>query len=411
MREKNPKRKSKKQSGRDAKWRKNLRLYYAFRVLCSMNFVMPMFILFLMDKGLSTFEIMVTQAVYTLTELVLTVPSGAFADKVGRKKTLLISSALYASAYVIYAYSGTFTQILFAEVVFALSSAAFHGTGEAFLYDTLAAAKREKQYQRVLGTAYAIQAFVMGGAAVVGGYLAAHDLALPFQLSALPAALSLVPLMFLDEPARVKPSDLSYWSHMKQAAVFAGCHREIRNILYFVSVMSVAGFVGFMLYQPLLTGLGMRLEYLGFAMMALSVANGLGNKVAHRVAKAFGRFDLKLILVVPKALLYLLVWFASGYYLLVWAFLIDLVSGFTAPMVSDWLNRYSRSDNRATVNSLSVLSSSMSFGLLSPLFGLFVDAYSARAAYLLLAVMLGAYALRQLAVMAFARFAARAQKG
>jgi MFS family permease len=385
------------------KLRKNLRLYYGFRVLCTMNFIMPIFMLFLIDRGLSSFEIFVTQAAYTLTELLLTVPSGAFADKVGRKKTLVLSTVFYAGAFVMYGFSHGFLHILLAEIVFAFASATFHGTGEAFLFDTLAEAGQEKRYKHTLGTAYAIQSVVMGAAAIAGGLIARYDLALPSFVSALPIGLSAIPLLFLDEPKRKKQQDGSCWSLIKDSTVFVARHRKLRNIMYFVSVTVLAGFMGWMLYQPMLANMGMGVEYLGVVMMALCVVHGIGNKLAHRFEKRLGHLDLMLVFAGFHGLLYLLIFLASGYYLLIWALLIDLVSGIGSPLVSEWVNRHTSSENRATVLSLSTMAGSLTFTVFSPMLGLFVDAYSEQTAYLLLAIMLGAYALRQLGVMVYGR--------
>ncbi|NQU78964.1 MFS transporter [Candidatus Woesearchaeota archaeon] len=385
------------------KMRKNLRMYYGFRVLCAMNFIMPIFMLFLIDKGLSSFEIVVTQAAYTLTEMLLTVPSGAFADKVGRKKTLILSTIVYSVALGLYAFVDSFVQVLLVEMVFAIASAAFHGTGEAFLYDTLAEAKQEKKYKKVLGTAYALQSVVIGLAAVAGGLMAKHDLALPFLVSAFPVALSIVPLFLLDEPKRKNVEDASYFKLIRDATVYVAGHRRLRNIMYFVGVTTLVGFMGFMLYQPMLTEMGMPIEYLGVVMMVMSVAHGLGNKIAHRFEKRLGHLDLMFVFTGFRALLYLLVYLASGYYLVVWAVVLDLVSGLASPIVSEWVNRHSMPENRATVLSLSSMAGCLSFSLFSPLLGLYVDAYSSQACYLLLAIILGAYALRQIAVLLLGR--------
>ncbi len=374
-----------------------------YRVFCTMNFIMPIFMLFLIDKGLSSFEIFITQAIYTATELILTIPSGAFADKVGRKRTLILSTVLYAIGFVSYGYSSTFTQILLAEIVFAVSSAAFHGTGEAFLYDTLAEAKQEKRYKKTLGTAYAIQSFVMGACSVAGGLMAKYSLGLPFLISALPVALSMIPLFFLDEPKRDKGKDTAYWCMIKDAAVFTVSHRKLRNLLYFSAATTLTGFMAFMLYQPMLTDMGMPVEYLGVAIMTLSVAHGIGNKLAHRFEKRLGHLDMLAISAGFRALLYLLVFFARGPYLLVWAILVDLTAGITSPIVSEWMNRYSKSENRATVLSVMSMSGMLSFTMFSPLFGLFIDVYSEQLCYLLLALILGMYVLRQLAVAVLAR--------
>ncbi|MFH1063930.1 MAG: MFS transporter [Candidatus Woesearchaeota archaeon] len=390
------------------KWKRNIRLYYTFRIFCTMNFVMPIFMLFLIDKGLSSFEIFVTQAVYTATELILTIPSGAFADKVGRKRTLILSTVLYALGFVSYGYSSTFVHILLAEIVFAVSSAAFHGTGEAFIYDTLAEAKQEKRYKRALGTAYALQSFVMGACSVAGGLMAKHSLALPYLVSALPISLSMVPLFFLEEPRRDKQESTAYLDMIKEAMVFTVQHKKLRNLMYFGAATTLTGFMAFLLYQPMLTGMGLPVEYLGVAIMTLSVAHGIGNKLAHRFEKKLGHLDLLAISAGFRALLYLLVFLARGPYLLVWAILIDLTAGITSPIFSEWMNRYSKSENRATVLSIMSMSGMLSFTVFSPLFGLFIDVYSEQLCYLLLAMIIGMYALRQLAVALFARRAAAA---
>ncbi len=385
------------------KWKRNVKLYYGFRVLCTMQFIMPIFMLFLIDKGLTSFQIFITQAAYTMMELLLTVPSGAFADKAGRKKTLIISTALFSGAFVAYSFAQNFVHVLLAEMVFAVSSAAFHGTGEAFLYDTLAEAKREKQYRKVLGTAYAIQSIVMAVSALAGGWMASMDLSLPFLLSALPTGLSLIPLMLLDEPKRKKAQQSSYAGMVKDAAAFVAEHRKVRNIMYYVGVTSLAGFMGFMLYQPILTNKGLSLEYLGLFMMGLSAAHAVGNKLAHRFEKKMKDIDMMFLLAGSRALLYLLLYLADGYYLMAWALLVDLVAGVSTTLVPEWVNRHAREENRATVLSLTSMSGCLTFSLFSPLLGLYADAYTPQACYLLLALMLFAYAARQLGLMLYAR--------
>jgi MFS family permease len=372
-----------------------------------MNFIMPIFMLFLIDKGLSSFQIFLTQAFYTITELGLNVPSGAFADKVGRKKTIVLSTVLYSGAFIAYGFADSFAMILFAELVFAISSAMFHGTGEAFLYDTLAEAGRKKQFNKVMGNAFAIQSVVMGLSAVGGGLLAKYDLALPFFVSAFPVALSMIPLFFLDEPRRTKET-ASYLKLMKDSTIFVVKHKRLRNVMYFISVTTLAGFIGWMLYQPLLTNMGMRVEYLGIVMMALSLSHALGNKLAGFFDKKFSNLNLMFLFTGFRALLFLLVYLASGFYLIVWAVLIDLIGGLASPLVADWINRYSKSGNRATVLSITMMSGNLAFTLFSPLFGLYIDAYSEHAVYLLLAIIMGAYALRQLAILAYGRISRKA---
>jgi MFS family permease len=382
---------------------KKLRTYYVFRVLTTMNFIAPVFMLFLLDRGLSSFQVFVSQAVYMMAELLLMVPAGAFADKFGRKKALVLSNIVYAVSFVLYAYADSFVDVIAVELLFAACAATFCGATDAFLYDMLAEAKQEKRYQRVLGTVYALQAVMAGLASVVGGWLAKQDLGLPFLLSAVPASLSMVPLLMLKEPDRQKQEDASMTKLMKDAALFVAQHAKVRNVMYYVAFTGVTGFVGWMLLQPMLTGMGMKVEYLGVVMMLSFLARALGNKLAHVFDEKFGKLDLLLVTAGFKAVLYLLVYLASGYYLVAWVLLFDLVGGLAAPIVSEQVNRHSKSENRATVLALSSMSGSLAVSVFSPMFGLYVDAYSEQAAYLLMALMLGAYSARQLLVMMVAK--------
>jgi len=385
------------------KLRKRLWMYYAFRVLGNTSFLAPIFMLFLIDRGLSSFQIFVTQAAYMLADLMLTVPAGAFADKFGRKKALMISAAVYSVSTIVYGFAGGFVDVLFAELMFAVSSALFHGVSEAMLYDMLAEEKQERLYKKALGTAYALQSVVIGMAAVAGGWMAKYDLALPFFASAVPSLLGLVPLAFLHEPKRKAQAKVPYLNLIKDAAMFVAGHKKIRNVMYFVSVTSLAGFVGWMLYQPMLTKMGMKIEYLGVFMLVLSLARGLGNKLAYRFEQKLGHLDLMMLFAGFRALLYALMYLADGYYLVLWAVLFDLVGGIGGPLVSEWVNRHTKSENRATVLSLSTMSGSLTIAVVSPLIGMFVDAYSEQTGYLLLAIVLGGYAVRQFAMNILAK--------
>jgi MFS family permease len=374
--------------------KRNIRIYYAYRFFCRMEFVMPVFMLFLIDRGLNNFQIFFIQAVYTITELILTVPLGVFADRAGRKKTLILSTVLYAAGFVIYSFADNFTEILLVELVFALSSAAFSGTGEALLYDSLTEMKEQKKYKKVIGTAYAIESIVGGGSAVIGGIIAKYSLSLPFLITAIPVTISLVPLFLLKEPMRIKKCRKSYWSMMKQTAVFVSKKRHLRNILYYVAVTTLVGFTGFLLYQPLFTNKGLGVEYLGVVMLLFSASCALGSKLAHKVEFGLRRTRLMLVLATVKALLYFLVYLAGGVYLIIFVMLFSIITGISSTLVSDWMNKQARAKNRATLLSFSSMSGNLAYALFSPAVGLFVDAYNEQTAYLLLAVILIGYVLR-----------------
>jgi|GEM_PF-4860033 len=381
------------------KLEKNLNRYYLFTLLSTMNFMSPIFMLFLMDRGLTSTQIFLSQAVYTLGDLLLTVPCGSFADKVGRKKTLLLSSIFFAAAFAVYGSAHSFAQVVIGELLFAASAAAFHGVGEAFLYDTLAEGGHERRYKSILGSVYALQAVSLGGCAAFSGLLAKTDLSLPFFISVIPALLSLIPAFLLDEPKRVKEEGVSWLHSIKNAASYTLKHEQLRNIFVFVSVSGLTGLAGWMLYQPLFTQSGMKIEYLGIVMMLLSAAHAIGSKLAQKFEDLMGSIDFTLVVGVMMTSLYALIFAVSGIYIIIFAFIIDFIKGMSAPIVSEYINKHSGSHNRATILSLSTMTGSLTFSVFSPLLGLFVDAYSEQTAYILLAAIFGVYVLRQAGII------------
>jgi len=103
----------------------NIRKTYLFSAFAGLFFVAPIFVLFLQNNGLSMFQIMILQTVYTTAAMLTTVPFGILADYIGRKKVMVISSAIFIVGWLIYGLGNNFSQFLIAEIILALSSAAW----------------------------------------------------------------------------------------------------------------------------------------------------------------------------------------------------------------------------------------------------------------------------------------------
>ena len=71
---------------RKQKLEQNIWKFYLYRVFCSMTLIAPIYVLFLMENGLSMAQIMILQSIYTALFMLLVVPSGIVADYIGRKK-------------------------------------------------------------------------------------------------------------------------------------------------------------------------------------------------------------------------------------------------------------------------------------------------------------------------------------
>jgi MFS family permease len=140
--------------------------------------------LFLLEAGLSIFEVFVANAVFTAAMALFEVPTGVVADTRGRRASFLLSEATLAVGTLAYvgvaAIDGGVVLFSLAGVILGLGYTFYSGAVEAWLVDALKASG----YQRELDGVFARAGVVAGGATVVGtvggGLLGQLNLAYPY---------------------------------------------------------------------------------------------------------------------------------------------------------------------------------------------------------------------------------------
>jgi len=97
--------------------KKNLAALYLIKIAKWMNLIMPVIVLFYKSNGLTMKDIFLLQSVYSLTLMILEIPTGYFADRTGRKNSILIGASLGFAGYLTYSLSFGFWQFVVAEII------------------------------------------------------------------------------------------------------------------------------------------------------------------------------------------------------------------------------------------------------------------------------------------------------
>ena len=77
------------------------------------------------------------------------IPTGIFSDKIGRKKTIILSSLLFFITSFIWAFAGSLDNVLLlyvGAVIFGISDAFLSGTNEALMFETMEELKKEDNF-------------------------------------------------------------------------------------------------------------------------------------------------------------------------------------------------------------------------------------------------------------------------
>ena len=151
--------------------------------------------LFLLDAGLTIFQVFVANAVFTAAMALFEVPTGVVADTRGRRVSFLLSETTIAVGTLAYvgvaAIGGGLLLFCLAGVILGLGYTFYSGAVEAWLVDALKATGYERELDGVFAKASIVSHVAMIIGTVGGGLLGTIDLSIPYLVR---AALILVAL-------------------------------------------------------------------------------------------------------------------------------------------------------------------------------------------------------------------------
>ena len=145
-------------------------------------------------------QIGLLEGVYHITSMIFEIPSGALADLLGRKKSMIVSRILVAISCLIMLVSRNFWLFGLSFFIQALGNNFNSGTEEALIYDSMKALGEEEHYIGVSGRLNVIIEVSQGIATVLGGILAEYSFAYCYGASLIIAICALIPVLFMTEP-------------------------------------------------------------------------------------------------------------------------------------------------------------------------------------------------------------------
>lgn len=103
----------------------------------NLRFFEPFLMLFFIDKGINFIQIGTLYALREISINLLEIPTGVFADILGRRKTMIFSFLGYIISFILFYFSTTYSLLLLAMLVFGFGDAMRTGTHKAMIFDYL----------------------------------------------------------------------------------------------------------------------------------------------------------------------------------------------------------------------------------------------------------------------------------
>jgi MFS family permease len=428
---------------------KNILKFYWYRLTKFALFHIAIMVLFYQQRGLSFSQIMILQSFYYFAKVLSEVPTGALADRFGRKKSLVIGSFCHSSAYLLIFFSHSFIFFNLGEIIAGISMSFAYGADSALAYDSLKKLEREEEYQKIEGNAHSMRLLSFAIFAPIGGLLATINLALPYLASSIIIFFSgLLALTFIepgkersmvqssgfqidsteeprskenlecsplgepnkrsvssnrsevslkrDTPGKPFPTSLfqksqgrkKYYHEIGISLNLMRAKKRILWLILFFSLVFLATRLGFWTYQPYMEKVGVPLSLFGVVFASFHLFAALISKYADRIEKTL-KEDLTL-LIMPS--LVIISFILMSRFLYLWSvgfILLQQISMAThEPILKNYLNRYTPSDIRATMLSVQSMAGNLVFAIAAPFLGRLVDKLHLENALLIFALVI-----------------------
>jgi MFS family permease len=363
------------------------------------GFLFAVYPLFLRARGLDQFQMNSVLAVYFVVMFLTDVPTGAFADALGRRGSFMLGCALRTGAFLVYFFAHRYAVFLVAESIDGIGTTFCSGAIDAWGVDALDAAGFVGLKERLFSRITQLMNVGFMSAAVVGAYVADVNIAYPWLLGAGGYAVAAAAAAYLmrDERAAAAPVDLRGIPAKIAKRVTLGLRRGFRNravlMLSSASALTFAAWAPYWLEWPQLFNdrYGVGIWIVGWLFTLFTLARLAG---AEAVARTGGTASVRGTRMVALVLVASGLLFAGGAMAsrpnlaLISLLLMNLCAGALQPLSQSWLNEQVESEERATLLSFNNTFSTMggSLGLL--LGGRVADAWGIPATWKLCALIL-----------------------
>ncbi len=149
------------------------RTYYLIIVLFWLAVSLPMALMIILaqERGANLFQIGLLMGLYSLTVVLLELPTGGLADAIGRKKVAMLAYGFMLGGGLVYLFAFSFSAFLLALVLNGIARALSSGALDAWFIDSLQAADPGIDIQPSLAKAGTVTLFALACGTLLGGVI------------------------------------------------------------------------------------------------------------------------------------------------------------------------------------------------------------------------------------------------
>ena len=339
-----------------------IRRYYTVWGMYSFagGFLFGVYPIFLHSRGLNQFQINSVLATYFLVLFLTDVPTGAFADLLGRRRSFVLGAFLRVSAFLLYFVAHHYYVFIIAESIDGIGTTFGNGAIDAWGVDALDDAGYDGVKDRLFSRISQLSTIGFMGSAMIGAYVADVNIAWPWLLGASGYVVAGTVGAFLMHDERPRTTTVRIAAIPRQIAekvgggIRAGLGANTVLMLSIANAITVAAWAPYWVSWPVMfnESLAVGVWIIGWIYCGLSAARLVGAEISARLQGDENQraARVSMLLIAASAMLFLAGLFGGRPAVsLAMLFIMNLFTGAMMPLVQSWFNEQLESGNRATL--------------------------------------------------------------
>src|SRR5271167_197458 len=357
-----------------------LRRYYTVWSVYALanGFLFGVYPLFLRSRGLDQFQMNSVLATYFVVTLLTDVPTGAFADALGRRRSFVLGCLLRVTAFMVYFFAHAYPIFLIAEAIDGVGTSFCNGAVDAWGVDALDEAGFEGLKDRLFSRISQLMNIGFMISALIGTYVADVNIAWPWLMSAAGYAISAIVGASLMRERAGRRVHVEFAKIPAQVLdrIAKGFRRGIRSRT--ILMLSLANGIFFAASAPywlewpqyVNDSYGLGIWVVGWVYCLLTIGRVAGAEIVMRMRMDETTRSTRLMILIAAASL---VFFAGAAaaerpnLVVALFFLMNILIGAMMPLMQSWFNEQIAPGDRATLLSFNSTFATMgaATGLLS----------------------------------------------
>ncbi len=338
------------------KYNRNIYIMYAVNFFDGFILAYVIERLFWAQRGMTVTMVVATEIIYAATTIVLEVPSGILADKLGRKKLLVIGAFFSLAEMIIIFNANNFFAFGFAVFLAGIKNACTSGAMEALIYDSLKESKKEQNFEGVYGGVNALDTAAASIAALSGGFLAHFiGLEINYLISIFSKVTVFALLFFVKEPSykaiKTENDKVKLKDYLIEGSKFFKNSKIILNYCMIGCVLSACWNYVDEFWQLLALEINVPVFLFGVVSIGYSVFSIPGNLLANKIKNLISYEKFFMLSPFVYAVGFILIGISQSYWTFIPMTLLGIWKGILEPILKGCIHHNTDSSVRATVES------------------------------------------------------------